>query len=50
VAHYIETDTPQECGLVVWQLEASFEVSRLEKQEIFYWLGITGDRRLVLLK
>lgn len=50
VAHYIETETPQECGLVVRQLEASFEVSRLEKQEIFYWLGIVEDRRPVLLK
>lgn len=50
VAHYIETETSQECGLVVRQLEASFEVSRLEKQEIFYWLGITDDRRPVLLK
>ncbi len=50
VAHFIETGTPQECGLIVRQLEASFEVSRLEKQEIFYWLGITGDRQPVLLK
>jgi hypothetical protein len=48
--HFIETETPQECGLIVRQLEASFEVSRLEKQEIFYWLGITEDRRPVLLK
>lgn len=50
VAHYIETATPQECSLVVRQLEASFEVSRLEKEEIFYWLGIADDRRLVLIK
>jgi hypothetical protein len=47
---HIETDTPQECGLVVRQLEASFTVSRLEKQEIFYWLGIVDDRRPVLMK
>jgi hypothetical protein len=50
VAHYIETDTPQECGLVVRQLEASFEVSRLEKQEIFYWLGIADGRQTALMK
>jgi hypothetical protein len=50
VAHCIEVGTPQECGLVIRQLEASFEVSRLEKQEIFYWLGLDEGRQPVLMK
>jgi hypothetical protein len=49
VAHCIEIDCPQECSLVVRQLEANFEVSRLEKKEIFYWLGLADDRQPVLL-
>ncbi len=49
VAHFIEIDCPQECSLVVRQLEANFEVSRLEKKEIFYWLGLADDRQPVLL-
>jgi hypothetical protein len=42
VAHYLEFGCPQECRLIVRQLESNFEVSRLEKKEIFYWLGL-GD-------
>jgi hypothetical protein len=48
VAHCIEISSPQECGLVVRQLEANFEVSRLEKKEIFYWLGLPDAGRTVL--
>ncbi len=48
VAHCIAIGSPQECGLVVRQLEANFEVSRLEKKEIFYWLGLPEEGRLVL--
>lgn len=40
VAHYIEIGEPQECRLLFRQLEANFEVSRLEKKEICYWLGL----------
>ena len=40
VAHFLEFGSPQECRLIVRQLEASFEVSRLEKAEIFRWLGL----------
>ena len=43
VAHYIELGGPQDCRLLFRQLEASFEVSRLEKAEIFYWLGLDED-------
>ena len=49
VAHCIEIGSPQECGLVVRQLEANFEVSRLEKNEIFYWLGLADKGQPVLL-
>jgi hypothetical protein len=40
VAHFIEIGEPQECRLLFRQLEANFEVSRLEKKEICYWLGL----------
>jgi len=40
VAHYIGLYEPQECGLLMRQLEANFRVSPLEKQEIMYWLGL----------
>ena len=40
VAHYIEIGEPQECRLLLRQLETNFEVSRLEKKEISYWLGL----------
>ena len=40
VAHYICIGEPPECRLLFRQLEANFEVSRLEKKEICYWLGI----------
>ncbi len=49
VAHFIEIGSPQECGLVIRQLEANFEVSRLEKKEIFYWLGLPDEGQSVLL-
>lgn len=49
VAHCIEIGSPQECALVVRQLEANFEVSRLEKKEIFYWLGLADEGQPVLL-
>jgi hypothetical protein len=49
VAHFIEIGSPQECGLVIRQLEANFEVSRLEKKEIFYWLGLMDKGQSVLL-
>ena len=49
VAHCIEIGSPQECGLVIRQLEANFEVSRLEKQEIFYWLGLADKGQPALL-
>jgi hypothetical protein len=49
VAHFLEIDCSRECSLVVRQLEANFEVSRLEKTEIFYWLGLADDRQPVLL-
>lgn len=44
VAHCIDLEDPQECRLIVRQLEGSFEVSRLEKHEIFYWLGLADGR------
>jgi hypothetical protein len=43
VAHGIELYEPGECGLLIRQLEASFRVSPLEKNEIMYWLGL-GER------
>jgi hypothetical protein len=49
VAHFIEMDSPQECSLIVRQLETNFEVSRLEKKEIFYWLGLADEGQPVLL-
>ena len=49
VAHFIEIGCQQECRLVIRQLEVNFEVSRLEKKEIFYWLGLADDRQPVLL-
>lgn len=49
VAHCIEIGSPQECGLVVRQLEGNFEVSRLEKTEIFYWLGLADKGQPLLL-
>jgi hypothetical protein len=49
VAHFIEIGSPQECGLVVRQLEANFAVSRLEKKEIFYWLGLADEGQPALL-
>jgi hypothetical protein len=49
VAHFLEIGCRQECGLVVRQLEANFEVSRLEKKEIFYWLGLADEGQPVLL-
>jgi hypothetical protein len=47
VAHRIEIGSPQECALVVRQLGANFEASRLEKKEIFYWLGLADEGRPV---
>jgi hypothetical protein len=49
VAHFIMIGSPQECGLVIRQLEANFDVSRLEKKEIFYWLGLSNEGQPVLL-
>jgi hypothetical protein len=49
VAHFIVIGSPQECGLVIRQLEANFEVSRLEKKEIFYWLGLANEGQPVML-
>jgi hypothetical protein len=49
VAHCIEIGSPQECALVVRQLEVNFEVSRLEKKEIFYWLGLADEGQPALL-
>ncbi len=40
VAHGLELYEPGECGLLMRQLEASFSVSPLEKNEIMYWLGL----------
>lgn len=40
VAHAIDLSSPQECGLLLRQLESSFSVSDLQKSEIFYWLGL----------
>jgi hypothetical protein len=40
VAHFIEIGCPPECRLVIRQLEASFEVSHMEKAEILRWLGL----------
>ena len=40
VAHYVEIGEPPEWRLLLRQLEANFEVSRLEKSEICYWLGL----------
>lgn len=44
VAHGIELSEPQECGLIMRQLESNFRVSPLERDEILYWLGM-GERR-----
>lgn len=49
VAHFIEIGSPQECRLIVRQLEANFEVSRLEKKEIFYWLGLPVEGQPAIL-
>ncbi len=40
VAHALELFAPQECGLVLRQLDANFRLSPLEKEEIMYWLGL----------
>jgi hypothetical protein len=40
VAHCLELHEPGECGLLMRQLEASFSMSPLEKDEIMYWLGL----------
>lgn len=40
VAHGLDLTAPQECGLLLRQLDANFRVSPLEKTEILYWLGL----------
>ena len=40
VAHAIALASPQECGLLLRQLDCSFSVSELQKKEILYWLGL----------
>ncbi len=40
VAHCLEIGEPEECGLLLRQLELNFRVSPLEKEEIMYWLGL----------
>lgn len=45
VAHCLELNEPGECGLLLRQLEASFRVSPLEKEEIMYWLGLREKPR-----
>jgi hypothetical protein len=40
VAHALTLSSPHECGLLMRQLEHSFTISELEKQEIMYWLGL----------
>ncbi len=48
VAHFIAIGCPEECRLIIRQLEASFEVSRLEKTEILGWLGLRDEPALAL--
>jgi hypothetical protein len=45
VAHCLELHEPGECGLLMRQLEASFSMSPLEKDEIMYWLGLAEAPR-----
>jgi len=40
VAHFIEIDEPREYRLLIRQLEANFDVNRLERNEIRYQLGL----------
>ena len=45
VAHGIEVYEPEECGLLMRQLEANFRLSPLEKEEIMYWLGLQENKK-----
>jgi hypothetical protein len=40
VAHSLDINAPQECGLLIRQLDANFRLSQLEKNEIMYRLGL----------
>ena len=46
VAHAIDLDSPQECGLLLRQLGGNFSVSELQKQEIRYWLGLPEKQKM----